>query len=87
MLKLYIKTDLEISFDCGNHYPLFPGFYLAPVRFSVVQWFQIHGQSMMEHLDVEPILSHYDLGGLEQVEALAAGTVQTNLLLHTARMI
>jgi homoserine kinase type II len=33
--------------------------------------------------DVDPILSHYDIGGLEHIEALTAGTVQTNLLLHT----
>lgn len=38
-----------------------------------------------EHIDVESILSHYDIGGFEHVEALTAGTVQTNLLLHTTR--
>jgi len=43
------------------------------------------GQSTIEQMDVEHILSHYDIGGLGHVEALTAGTVQTNLLLQTTQ--
>jgi Ser/Thr protein kinase RdoA (MazF antagonist) len=39
----------------------------------------------LEHIDVEAIFSHYELGVLEHAEALTAGSVQTNLLLHTTR--
>jgi Ser/Thr protein kinase RdoA (MazF antagonist) len=43
------------------------------------------GQSTIDNVDVESIFSHYDVGALDQVEALTAGTVQTNLLLNTTQ--
>ena len=40
-------------------------------------------QSNIDMRAVEEILAHYDLGLLQRVSPLTAGTVQTNLLLET----
>ncbi len=42
-------------------------------------------ESIFVQADVETILSHYELGAVEAITPLTAGTVQTNLLLQTTQ--